>query len=297
MSRFHFIFNPVAGNGLSQKAFAQMEDLLRAQSIDYSVANSEYAGHAPDLARAALAAGHDCIVAVGGDGTVREVAEAMIGSSIPLGVLPCGTGNDLVKSLHIPSDPAAVLELLLHGEVRSMDAGEANGMLFFNIAGFGFDVDVLENTELYKKRFRGLVPYLLGLLRALTHMQLRHVRITTPEGVEEYDALVVAAGNGTHFGGGMNITPLADPCDGLFDICVIHSINKLKALKVLARFVKGKHISMSEITRYYNATELTVESDPDSSLELDGEITGSTPVTFRLLPGVLRIIWGGNGGQ
>lgn len=293
MSRLHFIFNPVAGNGLSQKAFAQMEALLCAQSIDYSVARSEYAGHAPLLAKEAVSAGHGCIVAVGGDGTVREVAEAMIGTQVPLGVLPCGTGNDLVKSLHIPCDPAAVLELLLHGEVRNMDAGEANGQLFFNVAGFGFDVDVLEYTEIYKKRFRGLAAYILGLLHALTHMRLRHVRVTTTEGVREYNALVVAVGNGTHFGGGMNVTPLADPCDGQLDVCIIHNVTKLTVLQVLARFVKGKHIYMQNIAHYYNATEIAVESDPDSPLELDGEITGKTPVTFKLLPGVLRIIWGG----
>lgn len=292
MSRLHFIFNPVAGNGLSQKAFARMEECLRAQSIDYSVARSEYAGHAPALAREAVSAGHGCIVAVGGDGTVREVAEAMIGASIPLGILPCGTGNDLVRSLQIPSDPAAVLEMLLHGEPRSMDAGEANGKLFFNVAGFGFDVDVLEYTELYKKRFRGLTAYILGLLHALTHMQMRRVCVTTPEGMQEFNALEVAVGNGTHFGGGMNVTPLADPCDGMLDICIIHSVTKLTVLQVLTRFVKGKHVGMSKITHYFNATEISVESDPPSPLELDGEITGQTPVTFKLLPGVLQIICG-----
>lgn len=288
MSKLHFIVNPVAGNGLSARSFAKMEELMRAQGIAYSAATSEYAGHAPILAKEAIKAGHDCIVAVGGDGTVREIAEVLLDSGIPLGIFPCGTGNDLVKSLHIPMDATAALNILQNPEICAMDAGLANGMLFFNVAGFGFDVDVLNFTEIYKKRFRGLVAYILGLLNALTRLQLRKVKITTAEGIQELNALEVTACIGTHFGGGMNVAPQADPCDGLFDICIIHDVNKLTVLGALLRFVRGKHIGMRFAT-YFKATEISVESEPASPLQLDGEIMGSTPVTFVIRPGVLRV--------
>lgn len=288
MSRLHFIVNPVAGNGLSRSAFVQMEELLRAQGIAYSAATSEYAGHAPLLAKEAMQAGHACIVAVGGDGTVREVAGVLMGSDIPLGVLPCGTGNDFVRSLHIPTDPAAALDILLHGDVCDMDAGLANGHVFFNAAGFGFDVDVLEFTENYKKHFRGLLAYMLGLLRALARLQLRKVNVTTEEGVYECNALEVSACIGTHFGGGMNVAPQADPCDGLLDICIIHSVNKLTVLGALLRFVKGRHIGL-KVTTYFKATEISVQSDLASPLQLDGEVMDTTPVTFTIQPGALKV--------
>lgn len=293
MSRLHFIFNPVAGNGASKKAFAQMEELLRRQGIEYSVASSEYAGHALELTRQALREGHGCIVAVGGDGTVREVAQEMVDSGVPLGVLPCGTGNDMVRALHIPQDPAEALNILLDGEVRPMDAALANGKLFFNVGGFGFDVDVLINTDRYKKRFSGLTAYTMGLFRALIGLKLRRVRLITEEGEFESNALLVAACNGTHFGGGMNVAPLANPSDGLLDICVINDVTRRTVVFILMKFIKGQHLNLP-IVRYFKAKEITVYSDPESRLQLDGEVVGETPVTFSIRPAAL-LVKAGNG--
>ncbi len=296
MSKLHFIFNPIAGSGASNKAFAQMEQLLRERGVEYSVARSEYAGHAHELTRAALQKGHECIVAVGGDGTVREVAQEMIGSGVPMGVLPCGTGNDMVRALHIPQEPAEALEILLNGSVRPMDAAIANGKLFFNVGGFGFDVDVLINTDRYKKRFSGMTAYLLGLFRALIGLRLRHVRITTPEGTFEQNALLVAVCNGTHFGGGMHVAPLADPSDGLLDVCVIRDVTRLTVLSVLAKFIKGKHIGLP-IVQYFKTTAVTVLSEPESRLQLDGEVVSGTPVTFSIRPAALLVKAGKSNGQ
>lgn len=291
MSKLHFIFNPIAGSGASNKAFAQMEQLLKERGVAYSVVRSDYAGHANELARAAIQEGHECIVAVGGDGTVREVAQEMIDTKVPMGVLPCGTGNDMARALHIPQDPAEALEILLNNDACPMDAATANGKLFFNVGGFGFDVDTLINTERYKKRFSGMTAYLLGLFRALIGLKLRHVRVTTPEQTFEQNALVVAVCNGTHFGGGMHVAPLADPTDGLLDVCIIRDVTRLTVLSVLAKFVKGKHVGLP-IVSYFKTREITVLSEPESRLQLDGEIVSGTPVTFSIRPGALLVKMG-----
>lgn len=289
MAPLHFIVNPVAGNGLSLKAYAQMEALLQEQTIPYTTAYSQYPGHASILAKEALERQEGCIVAVGGDGTVREVARELVNTGAVFSVLPCGTGNDMVRALHIPKEPAQVLHMLLNNPPRSMDAATANGELYLNVGGIGFDVDVLIYTEKYKTRFKGLVAYLLGLFRALFKLQLRKVRVTTPDAVYESNALVVTACNGTHFGGGMNVAPQADPFDGLLDICILNDVTVLTVIRVLAKFVKGKHLPLS-VTHYFRATEITVESDPPSPMQLDGEIMSTTPVTFKILPAALRII-------
>ncbi len=291
MSSLHFIFNPVAGNGASVKAFEKVEELLKLKGVVYTVARSEYAGHALELTREAIKQGHECIVAVGGDGTVREVAQEMVGCGIPLGVIPCGTGNDMVRALRIPQDPAAALDILLDGETKPMDAASANGKLFFNIGGFGFDVDVLINTERYKKRFSGLTAYTLGLFRTLTKLKLRHVRVVSSEGEYQSNALIVAACNGTHFGGGMNVAPLADPTDGLLDICVINDVTIFTVIFVLMKFIKGKHLSLSKV-HYFRAKEITVYSEPASRMQLDGEVVGETPVTFSIRPASLLVKMG-----
>ncbi|MDL2258510.1 diacylglycerol kinase family lipid kinase [Eubacteriales bacterium OttesenSCG-928-K08] len=290
MPSLHFIYNPVAGNGLSQKAFEKMQALLDERQIPYSFAESQYAGHTCELTRQAMADGHSCIVAVGGDGTVREVAMQLVNTNIPFSFLPCGTGNDLARALHMPDDPEKVLDMLLNNAPRPMDAGTTNGELFINVSGFGFDVDVLIYTELYKKRFRGSLAYVLGLLHALKDLKLRKIHVETAEGlVFDSNALVVTAGNGTHFGGGMNVTPEATPFDGLFDVCVISDVKLSTVFRVLLKFMKGKHLGLP-IVKYFRSSEFTVSSDPPSPLELDGEIMLETPVTFKILPGALQVI-------
>lgn len=289
MAGYHLIFNPVAGSGASNETLKKAEAIFMAKGTQYSIAKSEYAGHAVELSKEALNRGYDCIVAVGGDGTVREVAGVLTGSDTPLGILPCGTGNDLVRPLKIPMDTEAAVETLLNMNVRNMDVGLANGKLFFNVAGFGFDVDVLQNTEKFKPRFTGLTAYTLALLRSLTHLKLRKVTVKTVDGEFTSNALVVEVANGTHFGGGMNVAPNADPFDGLFDVVVISDVNIWTVLTVLTKFQKGKHVGM-KIVNYFNATSVEVESDPVSSLQLDGEILDVTPVKFTIKPGAIKVV-------
>ena len=292
LSRFHFIFNPIAGNGQSRKVFSIMEALLKEKGLAYSVSVTEHPGHARMLAQEASSAGHSCIIAVGGDGTAREVAEALVHTDTPMSVLPCGTGNDLVRVLHIPKEPAAFLDMLLTHAPQKIDVGSANDTIFLNVAGFGFDVDVVLNMIQYKTRFnKGMTAYLLGLARAL--LRLRTLNITVDTGEERISrrALLIAAGNGTHFGGGMNVTPKADPQDGLLDICLISDVTRRTVLRVLTKFVKGKHLPLSYVT-YFRAKEITVTSEQESKLQLDGEIMLQTPVTFRILPAALSVIMG-----
>lgn len=286
----HIIWNPIAGNGAARAVFARVQERLRALGEDFSASMSEYAGHAVELARAAAAAGHGRVIALGGDGTVREVAMGLCGGGTPLALLPCGTGNDLARALRLPADPEQALDVALHGQVRDMDAAMANDEMYFNVAGFGFDVDVLDETEYFKTRTKnGSLAYLRGLLAAVRKLRLRRTHITWEGGELDRDVLLIAAGNGTHFGGGMNVTPQADPFDGLLDICVIHDVSKLTLVTVLPRFLKGHHLGTRFVT-YFRARELTAVCDPVSRIEVDGEVLPGTPVTFRVLPKRVRVV-------
>lgn len=290
LSDIHIIWNPVAGNGAARRVFAHVRGLLERAGADFSDAMSEFAGHAVELARTAAQAGHGRVIALGGDGTVREVAIGLMGSDTPLALLPCGTGNDLARALRLPAEPEAALDTALHGRVREMDAAMANDELYFNVAGFGFDVDVLDETEYFKTRTKnGSIAYLRGLLAAVRNLKLRRTHITWEGGELDRDVLLIAAGNGTHFGGGMNVTPKADPFDGLLDICVIHDVSKCALLTVLPLFLKGRHLGTRFVT-YFRAKELKAVCDPVSRIEVDGEVMPGTPVTFRVLPGSMRVV-------
>ena len=290
MADLHIIWNPVAGNGRAAQAFTTVTRELQTRGIPYTAEKSAYAGHAVLLAREAAERGAERVLAIGGDGTIREVAMSLFGTDTRLGIIPSGTGNDIVRPLGIPIEPVAALDAALSGEARHMDAAKVNDELFFNVAGFGFDVDVLDYLEIYKKKMKnGSLAYLRALLRALTHLPSRKTTITWPGGSMEKNVLLIAAGNGTHFGGGMKVTPLADPFDGLLDFCVIHDVTLFAVMKVLLRFMKGKHLGTKYVT-YFTGTELTAVCEPSSRIEVDGEVMPGTPVTFRVLPKSLWVL-------
>ena len=165
-----FILNPVAGAGYAPAVMEKLEALLRERKADYRVLRTERPGHASELARA-LSADPEvrAVVSVGGDGTAFEVAGGLAGSEKPMGILPAGTGNDFIKSAGIPSDPVKALETVLRGRTVTADLGVLNAGSFLNVCGTGFDVTVLDYAESLKKRFRGLLPYFLGLLKAIVH--------------------------------------------------------------------------------------------------------------------------------
>lgn len=285
----HFIVNPVAGSGKCAERFSQAEAILRERGVDFSVAKTQFPRHAIELARSAADAGCKTIVAVGGDGTIGEVASALMRRDVRLGMFPFGTGNDISRALSLPTDPQGAVDNLLGGKVCPIDMGLANGRPFVNVAGFGFDVDVLVNAQRYKKTSGGMLPYLLGLIK--TMFQLRSVRVHITADGDEFDSdlLLAAVGNGRSYGGGMPITPRAVADDGFFDVCLIKKVSFFVFATMLPLFLRGRHIGKKPV-RYFRAKKLKFECSPDCLIQLDGEIMQGTPVDFELVPSALRVI-------
>ena len=249
--RYYFIVNPISGSGRGKREFEQARALLEAAGACYAFVSTQYHAHAKELARAALAAGERCIVAVGGDGTVNEVASVLAGTEAAMGILPFGTGNDFSQALQIPQDTAGAVAALLSAAPRRVDAARANDAFFVNVSGFGFDVDVVRYTEKYKKRFNGMLPYMLGVMQSLLHLRPIPVRVEPEEG-ECFDttALLFSACNGTQFAGGMHLAPLSDPADGLLDICILKGIGRIAFLQLLPRYIKGEHLGSKHIVYF-----------------------------------------------
>ena len=289
MERYCLIANRTSGSGSAGAYIDRVKDLLVTRGVDFEIRETQHPGHATELSKAAVDEGFDVIVSVGGDGTLRETALSVVHTDRILGLLPCGTGNDYARALHIPTDMEAALDILLNGENKVVDAGQANDQIFFNIAGFGFDVDVLDYTEEFKPKCKnGETAYRLGCLKAVLGLKLRKSTLTFPDGTIERNVLMAAAGVGTHFGGGMNVLPESDMSDGLLDVCIAHDVSRLKLLSLLPKFIKGRHLGMPVIT-YRKTTEVSVVCDPPSRIEVDGERMDGTPVTFRVLPGALNV--------
>lgn len=292
-----FIVNPAAGGGRSKEMFEQVKFLLDDKKIDYRVKVSEYSGHAVKLAEEAIEEGEKFIVAVGGDGTVNEISSVLCQrNNIKFGILPFGTGNDIAGTLNIPSDIESAIDVLLNGSEHSMDMGvatelwgEKRAKYFINVAGQGFDVDVLMNTDKHKKHSRGMLTYILGIIDSIFNKKSLHVRIICDKIKEDMDIIIAIIANGNRFGGGMKAAPLAEPDDNLFDVCVIEDVSFMKFISLLPLFMKGKHLKYKEV-RYFKTDKIRIESSEHYDIELDGEILLKTSIEYRVIPNALQVV-------
>ena len=172
------VINPTAGTGHAERVGREIVSILEEKKADFITLFTTHAGEGEDLARQAAAQGAETVYAVGGDGTVLEVARGLRGTGAALGIIPAGTGNDVIKTLGIPKDPREALAYQLERAPRALDAMAVNGSLSLNVAGTGFDVCVLDHAEKAKKFVRGLLPYLWGVLCTIVSYRGREMRVT-----------------------------------------------------------------------------------------------------------------------
>ena len=183
--------------------------------------------------------------------------------------------------------------MLLYGKVLKVNRCRANDQPFINVAGFGFDVDVLDSVELFKAGTKsGRLAYLKGLFHALGHFHLRQVEYSIDGGQSvSCDCLLIAAGNGTHIGGGLGITPKADPTDGLLDFCIIHDVRGLRdVLALLPAFFRGTFLKKTKYVTYCRGKRLFAQCQPPSRIQVDGERMEGTPVTFSMEEETMQVL-------
>jgi YegS/Rv2252/BmrU family lipid kinase len=286
------IVNPVAGNGRAARVWKRVRlevDGLRR----YECVTSEYVGHARELAHSAVQAGYERVVAVGGDGTVNEVASGVAHTQTAIAVIPAGTANDCCRNLGIPSDMVAAAHLALNGRVRRVDLGEIQTAQrtthFVNVAGFGFDAEVAWRTNAMPKLVGGTVPYVLGVLQALWRYDSPRMRLSLDERQLEKPMFLVAVGNGASYGGGMRIVPDAAVDDGLFDVCVVHEISRLEVLRLVPSMYSGGHRSHPAV-QFMRCREVAAESESPVRCQADGELVGDLPARFTIHPGGLQCV-------
>lgn len=284
------IVNPAAGSGYSLEVEKQLRESLAAQGTEAVFLRSEHPGQAEDLARAAAADGAPTVVAVGGDGTNLEVAAGLVGTKTAMGIIPAGTGNDLIKTLGIPGKPLEALAHLLSHAPRPMDVGFLNGRPFLNVCGTGFDVRVLDNTERFKKRFRGKLAYLLGLIRTVKENDPIEAEIETDAGEKIHRKLLLCSiANGIFIGGGIPICPAAKPDDGLLDLVMVEAVSRMQVVRHLPGLMKAKVLDF-DITTHQLCRSLRLRV-PNMRIQIDGEITPMEEACFELKPGALLVHW------
>lgn len=283
----HVIINPIAGKGHALDILDQIRSELDRRGLAYAVKETEYAGHATVLAQEAAQAGAD-VAACGGDGTVCEVLGGMVDSGVSLYVVPCGTGNDFVKAFYgLSRDPITALCQQLDGDPVQVDCGRVNQGAFLNVAGAGFDVEVLSQLSRFKDCGKGLKPYLFAVGAALRHFRPLECEVTLDGQTARHSLTILSIANGQYIGGGMRVARDARLDDGLFDVILVKSLPRPIIALCFPLFINGSFVRLP-ICRRVRCRQVTVRAE-NLTVNVDGELRAVDEARFTLLPGHLRM--------
>jgi diacylglycerol kinase (ATP) len=264
-----------------------VSERLRRDGTSVDVVVGRDGDEAFDRLRDRVADGVDGVVAVGGDGLVHIALQVVGGTDVPLGVIPAGSGNDIARSLGLdPKDALAAADLVRLGRTRPVDLGRANGRWFAGVLGSGFDSMVNERANRMSWP-NGRSRYNLAILAELrTFRPVPYVLDLDGERYET-EAMLVAVGNGTSYGGGMLVCPGAQMDDGMLDVTVLGPISKPEFIRVFPTVYKGTHVNHPAVT-VRRARSVTLTS-PGVTAYADGERVSVLPVTCDTVPGGLRV--------
>lgn len=274
-----FIINPISGKGRKQTI---ADRLIKA---GHKVVWTEYAGHGEILAREASA---KVVVAVGGDGTVNEVARGLAGTKKILGIIPCGSGDGLARHLGISHIFSKALKTVEAGRTVPLDAAMINGRMFFSVAGVGFDAVVSERFAKCGKR--GLSTYISEGLKTWKLYSPERYLLDIDGRKFEHDAIFITIGNSNQWGNGARITPLADSSDGILDITVVDEFKAVELPLLAGRLMTGS-AHKSHRVHTYRGQHITIIRSSEGPAHADGDwfITGNE-LSITVLPHNLQVI-------
>lgn len=298
------VVNPHSANGSTGRRWLQLSARISQVLGPFQYAFTDSAMHATSLTKKALKEGFECVVAVGGDGTLNEVVNGFfedgktIHSEACLGLLPLGTGGDFRRSLGLDLDVSKNLERLKNAPVRPLDVGRMefrnsdgrpSTRYFVNIASFGVSGQVAVEVNQSSKFLGGRASFMLGSMRALWRYRDVRVRLTLDgKPLEEMPITTVAVANGRYFGGGMKVAPRAELADGLLDVTVWQGYGLSDFVFKSSAIYDGTHTRF-EGTRQFQCRSLLAESDEEVLIDCDGEQPGRLPCKMEVLPSVLHL--------
>ena len=285
----HLLVNPCAGRGKGAKIGALVEQTLSDSQIPFEKTVTAYAGHAPDIARQAVRSGCNLLLAVGGDGTMGEVAQALVDTDTVLGIIPAGTGNDYIKTLGITPTWRDALNIALHGEREDVDALRVNERICLNIASIGIDAC----TAFYanqRKRLRGQLAYIAGVFQAFFMAKLPEFTYSIDDGPQSHTSCTLAVfANGQYYGGLFRPVPIARHNDGIMDVLFVDKLSRPRILPLIIGYAKGKHVEW-DVCHFYRCHHIYLKTDKEPMiLNIDGEILTVDHLDVHLLPKCVRV--------
>ena len=263
------VVNPISGVGKQKKIETLLKENLNQDLFDYTVRYTEHIHHGTEIAREAVDQGYDCVVAVGGDGSVNDVAQGLKDSGVTMGIIPCGSGNGLARSLKIPLSPASAIKLLNQRNEHFIDSIVINNKyISVNAAGVGFDAYIARLMKAAKTR--GFAAYTNLILREYASYQSNSYRLTVDGRTLERSAWFIAVANGRQFGYNLSVAPKANLSDGLIDISIIDKI-PLDHILITAPMAFMNLLDHSQHAEMFRAKELVIEGNVHKWVNIDGE--------------------------
>ncbi len=281
--KYLFILNPKSGpTSRADKMVSLIDSLFSASGHEYEFSFTTGPGDATQIAKKGAEDGFDLMVAVGGDGTVNEVATGLIDTNAILGIIPLGSGNGVARSLNIPLKVKSSIQLLLDPQIQTIDTGLINDLPFIGVAGLGYDANV--GAKFQEFGVRGPIPYFFIGLKEYLRFKPLEVSLEIEDQWQDFSALVIAFANTREYGNGAVIAPQAIPDDGYLDICIVSPFSKKRAIKLTQRLFNGTidkakeytHIKCKRLALNVNTAEVYIHTDGEPK-----KITGNLEIRIK----------------
>ena len=287
-NKVFFIINKYSGSGFQSAIEGRIIDECARLKLEGTIEYTLHKGHATELAQQAVTDGFGRVFAMGGDGTVNEVARGLVNTSTALGILPKGSGNGLARHLHIPLNVQNALKLMDKYHVISMDTLSINNHLSINVAGIGFDGHVA--GKFGKNGKRGLIGYSKLIIKEFLQFKEFNTMISLDGKPLERRSFILALANSSQFGNNAKISPLASVCDQLIDVCFVKKVPIRQAIGFARKMFTG-HMNDSAFVEILQAKNVTIKFDRPMPFHCDGEsMEPTTDFSVVLSPGSLRMI-------
>lgn len=283
-----FIVNPISGTDNKKNIVSAIDKYLDKGKFDHSVVYTEYAGHATTLALEAAESGVDIIVAVGGDGTINEVARSVVQTSAALGIIPCGSGNGLARHLHIPMNMKRNIEIINACNISNLDYGKINDKPFFCTCGVGFDAFVSKKFAEGGKR--GFLSYIENTLREGVRYKSEKYTIEFDDHSEKHEAFLIACANASQYGNNAYIAPLASMEDGMMDITIMEPFYTIESALVLVQMF-SKSLHKNPHIKTFKSSKIKITRPTEGAVHCDGDpFVMGKEITVEIIKGQLRVV-------
>lgn len=283
-----FIINLISGTSDKAAIPGLIDQYLDKTQFEYEIAVTQYAGHASEIAAKAKDDGVDVVVAIGGDGTVNEVARAIVHSSTALGIIPCGSGNGLARHLLLPLNVRKAIEVINRCEIRQLDYGIINDYPFFCTCGMGFDAFV--SMKFAEAGKRGPITYVENVLREGLKYKPETYTIEDDNGTLQYKAFLISCANASQYGNNAYIAPQASMSDGLMDVIIMEPFDVFEAPQISIEMF-SKTLDKNSKIKTFRTRHLHIRRDKPGVIHYDGDpvMTGAD-IDVELKPKGINII-------